>query len=106
MQVTVRQTGTADEVLLSGRLDARAAGEVRDALHAVLAGGSGPMVVDLSGVELLDVTGLGVLAGAHRRARLEDREMVLRGGSVRIVRLLRLARLDRVITLQPALATA
>jgi anti-anti-sigma factor len=104
--VTVQQTGTADEVRLSGRLDARAAGEVRDTLHAVLGGGSGPMVVDLSGVELLDVTGLGVLAGAHRRARLEGREMVLRGGSVRIVRLLRLARLDRVITLEPALATA
>jgi anti-anti-sigma factor len=106
MQVTVQQTGSADEVLLRGRLDARAAGEVRDTLHAVLAGGSGPLVVDLSGVELLDVTGLGVLAGAHRRARLEGREMVLRGGSVRIVRLLRLARLDRVITLEPALATA
>jgi anti-sigma B factor antagonist len=105
MQVTVRWTGLGDEVLLSGRLDARAAAEVRDTLHAVLRAGSGRVIVDLSELELLDVTGLGVLVGAHRRARLDGRDMVLRGAPVRIARLLRRVHLDRVITLEPALAT-
>jgi len=102
MQVTVQRTGIVDEVLLSGRLDGRSAGEVRDTLHSVLGAGSGRMVVDLSGVELLDATGLGVLVGAHRRARLSGRDLVLRGASARHTRLLRLARLHRVITLEPA----
>jgi anti-anti-sigma factor len=102
MHVTVQQTGSIDEILLSGRLDARAAGPVRDTLHAVLGAGSGLLVVDLSGLELLDATGLGVLVGAHRRARLEGRELVLRGSPDRVVRLLRRTRLDRVITLEPA----
>jgi anti-sigma B factor antagonist len=106
MHVTVRQTGFGDEVLLSGQLDARAAAEVRDTLHAVLGAGTGRLVVDLSELELLDATGLGVLVGAHRRARLDGRELVLRGTPVRIVRLLRRTRLDRVITLEPALAPA
>jgi anti-sigma B factor antagonist len=102
MQVTVQRTGVGDEVLLRGRLDARSAGEVRDTLHAVLKAGSGRLVVDLSGVELLDATGLGVLVGAHRRARLTGRDLVLRGAPARVTRLLRRARLDRVITLEPA----
>jgi anti-sigma B factor antagonist len=102
MQVTVQRTGIVDEVLLSGRLDGRSAGEVRDTLHAVLGSGSGCLIVDMSEVELLDATGLGVLVGAHRRARLSGRDLVLRGASVRVTRLLRLTRLHRVITLEPA----
>jgi anti-sigma B factor antagonist len=102
MQVTVRRTGTVDEVVLAGRLDARAAGDVRDTLHAVLAVGSGRLVVDLSGLELLDATGLGVLVGAHHRARRDGRELVLRATPARIARLLRLARLHRVLILEPA----
>jgi anti-anti-sigma factor len=85
---------------LSGWLDARAAGAVRDALHAALAEGSGPLVVDLSGVDLVDATGLGVLVGAHRRARLEGRELVLRGTPPRVARLLARTRLHRVLTLE------
>ena len=102
MQVTVQRTGIVDEVVLTGRLDGRSAGEVRDTLHAVLGAGSGRLVVDLTGVELLDATGLGVLAGAHRRARQSGRELVLRGASIRVGRLLRLTRLDRVIPLESA----
>ena len=64
-------------VELVGRLDVRGAGAAREALHEALARGSGRLLVDLSGVELLDATGLGVLVGAHRRARLQDRELVL-----------------------------
>jgi anti-sigma B factor antagonist len=94
MQVTVQRTGIVDEVLLTGRLDGRSAGEVRDTLHAALAAGSGRLVVDLTGVELLDATGLG--------ARQSGRELVLRGASTRVGRLLRLTRLDRVIPLESA----
>ena len=101
MHVTVQRTGVEDEVLLSGRLDGHSAAEVRDTLHAVLAAGSGRLVVNLSGIELIDATGLGVLVGAHRRARLTGRDMVLRGAPTRVARLLRLARLDRVITVEP-----
>jgi anti-sigma B factor antagonist len=93
-----------NEITLIGRLDARAAAPVRDALHAALGAGSGPLVVDITGVELLDATGLGVLVGAHRRARLDGRELVLRGASTRVARLLKVTRLDRVITLAPALS--
>ncbi len=102
----MRETGEGELVVLSGRLDARGAAPARDALHAALGAGSGRLVVDLSGVELLDATGLGVLVGAHRRARLEGRELVLSDAPPRVARLLSLTRLDRVITVERRRAAA
>ncbi|MFL6129039.1 MAG: STAS domain-containing protein [Mycobacteriales bacterium] len=98
MRATVTDDG---RVALVGRLDVRGAPAARDALHAALAGGGGgPLLVDLSGVELLDATGLGVLVGVHRRARLQDRELVLCDARPRVARLLSMTRLDRVIAVQ------
>lgn len=97
MRATTTECG---EVVLVGRLDVRGAAAARDALHEALSHGDGQLVVDLSGVELLDATGLGVLVGAHRRARLDGRELVLRDALPRVARLLSLTRLDRIITVE------
>jgi anti-sigma B factor antagonist len=87
-------------VVLAGRLDVRGAAAAREALHEALGRGGGRLLVDLSGVELLDATGLGVLVAAHRRARLQDRELVLCDARPRVARLLSLTRLDRIITVE------
>lgn len=100
MRETTQGPVDGERVVLSGRLDARGAAPARDALHAALAAGSGRLVVDLSRVELLDATGLGVLVGAHRRARLDGRELVLSDAPPRVARLLSLTRVDRVITVE------
>jgi anti-anti-sigma factor len=97
MRATV---GDGGEVVLVGRLDVRGAAPAREALHEALDDGEGALVVDLSGVELIDATGLGVLVGTHRRARLADRRLVLRDASPRVARVLALTRLDRVIALE------
>lgn len=89
-------------VALAGRLDARGAPAVREVLHAALSTGPDRLIVDLSAVELLDKTGLGVLVGAHRRARLEGRELVLRAAPPRVARLLSLIHLDRRIAVEAA----
>jgi anti-sigma B factor antagonist len=90
------------ELALSGRLDASSATEMRAALHAAIDAGTGDLIVDASGVDLVDATGLGVLLGAHRRAARAGRRIVLRDASPRLVRVLRLARLRRVFVLEPA----
>jgi anti-anti-sigma factor len=97
MQATVTDGGG---VVLVGRLDVRGAAAAREALHKALARGEGRLLVDLSGVDLLDATGLGVLVGAHRRAHLQDRELVLCDARPRIARLLSLTRLDRIIAVE------
>jgi anti-sigma B factor antagonist len=91
-------------ITLAGRLDVIGAAAARDALHTAVAAGTGPLVVDLSGVELLDATGLGVLIGSHRRARAAGRRLVLRDAAPRVARILWLTRVDRVIAVDRTVA--
>jgi anti-anti-sigma factor len=90
------------ELAVSGRLDVHQASDVREALHAAIDSGTGDLVVDVSGVELVDATGLGVLVGAHRRATQVGRRVVLRDAGPRLTRILRLTRLSRVLALEAA----
>ncbi|GAA1659939.1 hypothetical protein GCM10009765_06640 [Fodinicola feengrottensis] len=100
-----RYDGGLTVVCVDGRLDASTATEVRERLHAAVGVGSGTFVVDLSDVQLVDATGLGVLAGTQRLAARRGRTMVLRGTPPRVARLLRIIGLDRVLrseTVRPA----
>lgn len=89
------------EVVLAGRLDVHTVADVRNALHAAIDAGSGDLLVDVAGVEVMDATGLGVLVGAHRRAGRSGRRLVLQGASPRLRRLLRVTRLHRILVVQP-----
>jgi anti-sigma B factor antagonist len=89
---------------LAGRLDVAAAADARLALAHAVDDGDGDLVLDLADLELLDVTGLGVLLGAHRRAGRSGRTLVLRDVRPRVGRLLHLTRLDRVLRLSSSRA--
>lgn len=101
MEVLALCPGSA--LVLSGRLDVTSAADVRTAVHGALDDGAGDLVLDLSGVESVDATGLGVLVGAHRRAGRSGRRLVLRGVPPRVGRLLHATRLHRVLLVEPAI---
>lgn len=82
---------------LAGRLDVRVAADVRVELAEQVDRGTGELALDLSGVTSVDVTGLGLLVGAHRRAGRAGRVLVLVGAAPVVGRLLLLTRLDRVL---------
>jgi anti-anti-sigma factor len=84
-------------VAVRGRLDVRAAADARLALADAVARGSGDLVLDLSGLEAVDATGLGVLVGAHRQAGRAGRRLVLRDVPTPVGRLLLVTRLHRVL---------
>ena len=65
-------------LILAGRLDGRSTGVVRAALHAHI-GRHRDVVVDLTDVESIDVTGLTMLAAATMVMEREGRVMTLRG---------------------------
>jgi len=92
------------EIALAGRLDARSVAEVRTALWAAIDAGAGDLVVDVSGLESVDATGLGMLLGADRRAKLAGRRVVFRDAAPRVLRLLKATRLHRVLILEEPLA--
>jgi len=98
LRVDVHEPGRL--LALSGRLDVHGAADVRLLLVDAVAGADGPLVLDLSGLLVLDAPGLGVLVGAHRRALRAGRVLVLRDVSAPVARLLFLSRLDRVLRVE------
>lgn len=100
LQVEMLEAGR--EVALSGRLDVRTAPVARALLAELVESGEGDVLVHVGALEIWDASGLGVLVGAHRRARRTGRRLVLTEVPPRQLRLLRATRLHRLITLEPA----
>jgi anti-sigma B factor antagonist len=98
LTILIEESGAV--LALAGRLSARTVADVRAALVVAIAGGTGDLVVDLSGVQLVDASGLGVLVGAHRLALRSERRLVLRGVPERIERLLAVTHLNRVLSVE------
>lgn len=104
MQIEVVHPGCL--LALRGRLGAASVGDVRAALTHAIEAGVEDIVVDMSGVELLDATGLGMLVGTHRRAERAGRRLVLHNVPERIDRLLIATRLHRVLCVERPIAAA
>ncbi len=95
-EVRISSSGT-QQVTLAGRLDVHSAADVRLMLLDVIAGGAGDLLLHLGGAEIGDATGVGVLVECHHRARRHGRRLVLCEATARTERLLRLARLHRIL---------
>lgn len=93
----VRGNPKAQVVRIGARLDAGTSAGARTRLHDAVDSGEGDLILDLSRLEMIDATGLGVLVGTHRRAMGADRRLVLRKVPPRIMRVLAVTRLNRVL---------
>ena len=103
-ELEVRVVRPGAEVDLVGRLDARTAPVVRNALHACVDEGEGDLLLHVGELEIWDSTGLGVLVGAHRRARRAGRRVVLTEVPPRHLRLLKATKLHRLFVVEPRVA--
>jgi anti-sigma B factor antagonist len=88
---------------LSGRLDASSVGDVRMSLNRLIDTTGADVVVDLSQVDVIDITGLGLLAATHRRLERAGRQLVLRGCADHVRRVLAVTRLSRVMHVERVL---
>jgi anti-sigma B factor antagonist len=77
------------------RIDAGSAAEFRTALAAVVARGINRFVLDLSGVDFIDSTGLGALVSALK-ASGPSGEVVVAGARDSVGTLFKLTRMDKV----------
>jgi anti-sigma B factor antagonist len=84
-------------------LDIDGAPALRERLIDALHRGAGPLVLDLSQVLSCDASGLAVLIGTQRRARLLGIMMRLAAPSLPVTRVLRSTGLDRSFTICPDL---
>ena len=93
-------THTLEEELpvieLEGEVDVYTAPQLKHQMISILEGGANELVVDLTNVEYLDSTALGVLIGGLKRMRERDGNMVLVCPSPRIRRVFEITGLDKI----------
>lgn len=95
LDVSVRTAGNVTIAELTGELDIASAPALREQLLGLLRPGSSQLVVDLSKVSFCDASGLAVLVGTGRRARLLGGYLRLAAVSPQVGEALRITGLHR-----------
>jgi len=83
-------------IALGGEVDVYTSPRVKQEIVNLLNAGTTKLVVDLTGVEYLDSTGLGVLIGALKRARERDGDLKLVCDNLRILRIFEITGLTKI----------
>ncbi len=99
LKVSIRSQGGRTVVAVVGEIDLYTAPRLHGELVTALSGG-GPVqiVVDMSGVEFCDSTGMNVLLAAHRRAREQGGDLELASPRPAIKKILHVTGLESVFT--------
>jgi anti-sigma B factor antagonist len=80
-----------------GELDVATAPRLRQEVHRVAGDLQPAIVLDLSGVDFLDSTGLGVIIGILKRVRTQGGDLRLAGAPDRVRRVFEITRLDDIL---------
>jgi anti-sigma B factor antagonist len=91
--------GDWNVVLVAGDLDMASAPRLRQEVVGVVARGGRRVVLDLTGTDRCDSTGLGVLVGSLKRVRAHGGELRLAGCQPPVRKVLELCDLHRIFTL-------
>jgi anti-sigma B factor antagonist len=99
LTLATRPEGDRTVVEVGGEIDVYTAPQLRSALNDAVADGARHLVVDMTGTEFLDSTGLGVLVAGLKRVRSAGGRMELAVDDPRVLKVLRIAGLKRVRTM-------
>jgi anti-sigma B factor antagonist len=105
MSLDVREVDGVAVVALQGDVDLQSSPAVRQQLLACFDSHT-RVVVDLSGVTYIDSSGVASLVEAFQLARKKNGTFALVNVSTAVMRVLSLARLDRVFTIHPTVEAA
>ena len=106
MQVTMTEHEGVTIFHLNGRFDAYRADGVRAQLFGAIEKGRSSIVVDLSGVTLVDSNGLTALVGGMKRARQSGGDLRLVGVSSSVRLIFDLTHVDRAFVIHDDLEAA
>lgn len=99
LSLSHRIEGEQAIVELDGEVDVYTAPKLREQLLALVGDGHHDIVVDMTGVDFLDSTGLGVLVGGLKRVRAQDGDLRLVCSQERILKIFRITGLTKVFTI-------
>ena len=98
MQMKAYSTQDKLIVSLDGEIDHHSAAEIREGLDKMIAV-SRPkvMVLELSGIDFMDSSGLGLVLGRYRRLNEMGSQMVIKNPGARTEKILAMAGVDKLI---------
>ena len=99
LKVSTRSQGSRTIMSLGGEIDLYTAPRLHGELVSLLSG-DGPVqvIVDMSGVDFCDSTGMNVLLAAHRKAREQGGDLELAAPRPAIRKILQVTGLESVFT--------
>jgi len=103
---TIGPSGDCAVLQVVGEVDVYTAPALRERIRDLAAKGAVHVIADMSRVDFLDSTGLGVLIGGLRRLREHDGSLTPVITTARILRLFQLTGLTRVFPSQPSVLAA
>ncbi len=107
MEFTTETRGTATVIALKGNMmGGPDASKLNSTLHELLAAGKKQVVLDLSGVQFINSSGLGLLIGGVNAMRAGGGSLRLAGASEKILALIKITKLERVFETHPSVAEA
>ena len=99
LQVRLSHDGQRCVAELKGELDVSTSEPLRAELLQLIEEGCRSLTIDMSGLALIDSTGLGVLVGVMKRVLQHDGEMQLRAPRPAARKVFDITGLDRVFTI-------
>ena len=108
MQISISTYDIDDRIVVevAGEVDVHEAPTLDAELADLIEAGSVDIIVDLSSVDFLDSTGLGVLVKGLKRAREHDGSLTVVATADRITKVFRITGLDTVIGLHATVEDA
>lgn len=106
ISVATREEAGRSVLVVKGEVDVHTAPDLDAALTQVVEAGNYKLIVDLSAVDFLDSTGLGVLVKALKRVREHDGSLAVVTTTDRISKVFRITGLDSAIGLHETLEAA
>jgi anti-sigma B factor antagonist len=86
-------------IAVGGEIDVYTAPKLRDTITELVADGSYQIVVDMTEVEFLDSTGLGVLVGGLKKVRAHDGALELVCNNDRLLKIFKITGLAKVFVI-------
>jgi anti-sigma B factor antagonist len=105
-QVEAIIAGDCAVLRAAGEVDVYGAPELREQMVKLVESGARYVVADLSGVDFLDSSGLGVLVGGLKRLRLVQGSLTIVTGGGAIPQLFEMTGLSRAFTVYPSVLEA
>ncbi len=99
LTITTREAEGRTVVSVAGEIDVYTAPRLREEITGLVAAGTYDIVIDMSEVEFLDSTGLGVLVGGLKKVRAHDGSLQLVCNQDRLLKIFRITGLAKVFVI-------